>query len=236
MSDPALTLGPKGEVRWRAFSQDGRYSPSFKMWVQGEDVYLAQRSIKDMKVSLHTKTGDTHVAFNTHEASTAWTGRVGGSKWLSDWNAAHEFAPGWREVGFSVVHPEAELRHVIEEDIDKVKGLIDVFVPTNMAVAMTVFKVEPVEEPASVTFAEAIHVATFAADEWEFHLMALLRPWDADHREWARQARLAKPGTVGHSLTPPHGFNIDLPSARLLKLVSTTDGGKCYVDLAARDQ
>ena len=75
MSDPALKLGPKGEVRWRAFSHDGRYSPSFKMWVLGEDVYFAQRSIKDMKVSLHTKTGDAHAAFNTHEASEAWTGK-----------------------------------------------------------------------------------------------------------------------------------------------------------------
>lgn len=235
MTDPALKLGPKGVVRWRAFSPDGRYSPSFKMWVQREDVYFAQRSIKDMKVSLHTKTGDAHAAFNTHEASAAWTGKVGGSKWISDWNAAQEFTPGWREVGFSVLHPETELRPFIEEDIDTVEGLIDLVVPTGMAVAMTVFKVEPVEQATSVTFSQAIHVATFAADGWDFHLMALLQPWTADHREWARKARLVKPGTTDYSLVPPHGFNIDSPSARLLKLVSTTNGGKYYVDLAAKD-
>jgi hypothetical protein len=235
MSNPALKLGPKGEVRWRAFSPDGRYSPSFKMWVQGEDVYFAQRSIKDMKVSLHTKTGDAHAAFNTHEASAAWTGKLGGSKWISDWNAAHEFTPGWREVGFSVLHPETELRPFIEQGIDKVNGLINLFVPADMALAMTVFKVEPVEQATSVTFSQAIHVATFAADGWDFHLMALLQPWTAEHREWARKARLVKPGTTDYSLAPPEGFNIDSPSARLLKLVSTTNGGKYYVDLAARE-
>ena len=154
---------------------------------------------------------------------------------VSDWNTTHQFTPGRREVGFSVLHPETELRSFIEEDIGKVEGLIDLLVPPGMAVAMTVFKVEPVEQATSVTFAEAIHVATFAADEWEFHLMALLQPWTADHREWARKARLAKPGTAGYSLAPPHGFNIDSPSARLLKLVSTTNGGKYYVDLAAKD-
>jgi hypothetical protein len=104
-----------------------------------------------------------------------------------------------------------------------------------MAVAMTVFKVEPVEQATTVTFSEAIHVATFAADGWDFHLIALLQPWIADHRDWARGARLVNPGTTDYSLAPPHGFNIDSPSARLLNLVSTTNGGRYYVDLAAKD-
>ena len=35
------------------------------------DAYIAQRSLKDIKVSLHMKTGDAHAAFMDHEASGA---------------------------------------------------------------------------------------------------------------------------------------------------------------------
>ena len=67
------------------------------------------------------------------------------------------------------------------------KGLIDLVVPTGMAVAVAVFKTEPAEQATSVTFPQARHVATFAADGWDCHLMALLQPWTADHREWAQR-------------------------------------------------
>ena len=46
------------------------------------------------------------------------------------------------------------------------KGLIDLVVPTGMAVAVAVFKTEPAEQATSVTFPQARHVATFAADGW----------------------------------------------------------------------
>jgi hypothetical protein len=209
MSDPSLRLGPTGAVRWRALSTDGRVSPSFKLWIQGDDAYIAQRSLKDIKVSLHTKTGDAHAAFMDHETSEAWTGEVG-SKWLSDWKANHELMPGWQEL-FSVIHPEPELRAFDEEGIDEVKGLINLPVPNGMSLAMTLFRSHPVARASRITFQDACHVATFDTGELQFHLMALVHPWTEAHREWATNARLIEPGTTKYSLASPSGFNIDSP-------------------------
>jgi hypothetical protein len=213
VSDPSLQLGPKGVVRWRAFANGGRVSPSFRLWIQGNDAYIAQRSLKDIKVSLHTKTGHAHAAFMDHEASEAWTGKVG-SKWLSDWKADHEFAPGWQEL-FSVIHPEPELRVFNEEGIDAVEGLINLPVPDGRSLAMTLFRSHAVAQASQVTFDNACHVATFDTGALHFHLMALVHPWTDEHREWATNARLVKPGTAGHSFAPPNGFNINSPAARL---------------------
>jgi hypothetical protein len=233
MSDPALQLGPKGAVRWRVFASDGRVSPSFKLRIQGDDAYVAQRSLKDIKVSLHTKTGDAHAAFMDHETSAAWTGEVG-SKWLADWKANHEFVPGWQEL-FSVIHPEPELRDFDEDGIDKVADLIDLPVPTGMSLALTLFRSYPVTQASRVTFEDARHIATFDTGELQFHLMALLHPWTEEHRQWASNVRQIKPGTTDHSIAPPGGFDIDSPAARLLKLVKNTHGGRWYVDLAAKE-
>jgi hypothetical protein len=224
---------PKGAVRWRVVSSDGRVSPSFKLRIQGHDAYVAQRSLKNIKVSLHTKTGDAHAAFMDHETSEAWTGEVG-TKWLSDWKANHEFVPGWQEL-FSVIHPEPELRKFDEDGIDKVEDLIDLPVPAGMSLAMTLFRSHPVAQATQVTFEDACHVATFDAGELQFHLMALLHPWTGEHRQWASNARRINPGTTSYSLAPPGGFNIDSPAARLLKLVKNTHGGRWYVDLAAKE-
>jgi len=229
VSDPALKLGPKGVVRWRAVSADSRVSPSFKIWTNGHDAYVAQRSLKDLKVSLH-KDGNAHAGFTHHETAEAWTGKAG-SKWLSDWTAPAASIPGWQEL-FAVIHPEPELRTLNEEGIDNVKGLVQPLVPDGMATGMHLFRSEPVVQPRRVTFADAIHVATFDSGDIEFHLMALLHTWGEEQREWASKARLAEPGGGEHSLAQPGGVNPASPTARLLKLVTTTEGGKWYVDLA----
>jgi len=225
-----LDLGPNGEVRWRAVSIDGRVSPSFKFWAWKQEAYLCQRSLPEIKISLHAE--DAHAAFVDHPTLEAWVGRPG-SRYLEEWKAPDEFHPGWVEL-FEVVHPEPELREFEELGVEKV-DLVELPVPPDTALHMIVLRNRDPGFATQVTFEDACPVATIHAKDRIFRLIAQVRPWDHDQREWARRARLDESGNRSRSLIPPRGFNRNSPAARLLKLASSSDGSRWYVDLAANE-
>ena len=100
---------------------------------------------------------------------------------------------------------------------------------------MHLFRSDPVVQPRRILFSRSIHVAVLDAGDIEFHLLALLHPWGEEERESARKARLAEPGSSERSIAQPGGVDPASPTARLLKLVRTTDGGRWYVDLAGHE-
>jgi len=227
-----LELGPGGEIRWRAISVDGRrVSRSFKFWVQGNDAYVCQRSVGEMKISLH-ESGEAHSAFRDHATSEAWLG-TSGSRYLAEWNDPPPFHPGWIEI-FGVVNPESELT-AFEELPPGGERIIQFPVPAGMALFMLMFRQYDPGFSTSVNFDDSIHVATIEGKTCRYMLVAIIHSWQEANEKWAREARLDTPGSGSRSLVPPRGFDRKSPGARLLKFVSNTKGGRWLVDLAAND-
>jgi hypothetical protein len=224
-------LGPKAKLRWRAWSPtNGRVSPSYTVSVKNREVYVSQRGMRDIKVSLH-KSGEAHLAFHGHDNATEWQ-HSKGSIHLSKWSTKYEFHPGWRRL-LDIVHPEHELRLFNEEGLEGL-DVVDLPDPAGMALHVCLLVNTDAGMNTKVNFLNAIHVATIDDDNWRLHVMAILEPWLPVHRDWARKARLVSPGSHSKSLAAP-GFNRQSPAARLTKLVTVGDGGKWLVDLAANE-
>jgi hypothetical protein len=174
-SEYPLRLGPNSQLRWIAVSADGksRVSRSFKFWVRGREAYLCQRSLPDFKISIHAEVG--HAAFKDHDISKAWLGEDSKSRYLTEWTSPAEFHPGWREV-FEVVHPHRELTEFAELGLEDVE-LEYLPVPPGKAVHVIVFRNRDAGVSTKVTVPDCIHLAVMKAREWQYNLVAQLRPW-----------------------------------------------------------
>lgn len=227
-----LELGPNHSVRWRAVSVDhSRVSRSFKFWVAGKEAYVCQRKgVGNMKVSLH-ESGDAHAAFQDHETSEQWLRRPG-SRYIDAWRDPAPFHPGWVEI-FGVVTPESELRAV--EELATGEEVTQFEVQEGSALMMLIFRLTDPGFVTEVTFDPCIPFADFTVPGCQYRLVALLGPWGPDEQEWASRSRMSTPASRSNSLVPPGGINLNSPSARLLKLVDTTKGGRWFLDLAASE-
>jgi hypothetical protein len=67
-----IQVSLKGRINWQAFSaDDGRVSPCYWLSVKSREVYVGQRGMSGIKISLH-KTGDAHLSANDHETAKQW--------------------------------------------------------------------------------------------------------------------------------------------------------------------
>ncbi len=226
-------MSRKGRINWLAFSpDDGRVSPCYWLSVKNREVYVGQRGMPGIKISLH-KTGDAHISANDHETAEAW-GFPSQSKRPSEWSTRRQFHPGWNRL-LHVVHPEPELRRFSEEGLESVKPLIRLPVAPEMALHVCLLRYTGAFVNTRIEFEDAVHVATIEdGEDWRLEVMAILEPWTQEHRDWAQRARLIPPGSHGRSAVAP-GFNRDPLTGRLTKLVTIEDGSMRLYDLAANE-
>jgi hypothetical protein len=228
-----IQVNAKGRVNWLAFSpNDGRVSPCYWLSTKNREVYVGQRGMPGIKISLH-KTGDAHLSAKDHETAQAWK-FPSRSKRPTEWSTRFQFHPGWSRL-LHVVHPEPELRPFSESGLESVKGLIRLPVPPEMALHVCLLRYTGAPVNTRIEFENAVHVATIEdGEDWRLEVMAVLEAWSHEHRDWAQSARLVPPGSHGRSATAPC-FNQDSISARLTKLVTMEDGSKRLYDLAANE-
>jgi hypothetical protein len=226
-----LRLRSEGRLAWLPFSpDDGRVGPSYFLRVRNREVYVGQRGMAGIHISLH-KDGEAHMTAPDHETAKAW-GFPGASRRPSEWSTLTQFHPGWTRL-LHVVHPEPELRYFDEAGLDGVANLIRLPVGLGMALHVCLLRNTGALLNTRIEFDNAVHVATIEdGPDWILEVMAILEPWPQHFRDWADEKRGIPPGSHGRSAVKPD-FNRTSPSARLTKLVTMDDGGKWIYDLAA---
>ena len=224
-------LVSKGRLAWLPFCpDDGHVGPSYFLRVRNRQVYVGQRGMAGIHVSLH-KDGKAHITAPDHETAEEW-GFPGTSRRPSEWSTLVQFHPGWTRL-LHVVHPEPELRHFKEAGLEEVTNLIRLPVATGMALHVCLLRYTGALLNTKIEFDNAVHVATIEdGPDWVLQVMAILGPWPQDFRDWADDKRGIPPGSHGRSAAKPD-FNRASPSARLTKLVSMEDGTQWVYDLAA---
>ena len=231
VSDP-VRLGPKGVVRWRAMSTDGRCSPSFKMWISGDDAYVAQQSSNSRSASIGGRQRSCGLYASRDRGGLDWQGGLQVALRL---DCASSSIPGWKEL-FAVHPPRARTQ-------GDVRGwawgsriyLIFTHQMVRRQGCISSAVIQWCSRGASCFPGRSMSPSLLNPGDIDFHLLALLHPWGEEEREWARKARLAEPGSSERSIAQPGGVDPASPTARLLKLVRTTDGGRWYVDLAGHE-
>ncbi len=96
-------------IRFALGTPDGPRSTVWRVWVSGDEVYIAARGIGDeMKVSLHSS-GTWRYAFTEkHLAREKPLIDAERDRAVDRWRRPHEFAPGWTRA-FSILIPTSEL-------------------------------------------------------------------------------------------------------------------------------
>jgi hypothetical protein len=131
------------------------------------------------------------------------------------------------------VHPEPELRHFDEADLEGIANLVRLPVGLGTALHVCLLRNTGALINTRIEFSDALHVATIEdGPDWVLEVMAILTLWPQPLRDWADEMRGIPPGSHGRSAVKPD-FNRTSPSARLTKLVTMDDGGKWIYDLAA---
>jgi hypothetical protein len=230
--EPYRTFEGRGRLRWRAISPEhDQVSPVWTLSVKNREVYLAQRGMRDIKISLH-KSGDAHLAFVDHEKAAAWEWPES-SRHLSEWSTRGEFLPGWSRL-IHVVHPAPELRGFREDGIEHLE-FFDFEVDRRKALYMCLLRNTGAAIRTTITFDDAVHVATFHdGKDWSVAVMAIQNPWLEHSRAWATRARTVPPGSHERSIASPN-LDVDSPGARLVKFTKDSDGGRSIYDLAAKE-
>jgi hypothetical protein len=230
-SEPFRVVTKNRPLRWRAVSEDGRSSPSWKLWIYGNDVYLCQRSLGgDLKISLH-ESGTFQTSLINGDKATEWLG-PNRSRHLDRWERMPEFFIGWTRL-IEVIHPYPELGQFEELDIQKVDH-VALPVPLGMALHMVVLLSRPVDVMTKIEFENCVHVAQIELSGQVAHVMGILQPWGATERAIAENARSRPMGVHPRSIVPPNA-SVDptAPQSRLLTSGLHVDGHRYFLDLAA---
>jgi hypothetical protein len=231
VDEPVFDLQSEGRFTWQAFSpDDGRVSPSYFLRVKNREIYVGQRGMEGIHISLHHD-GEAHITAPDHQTAEAW-GFPDGSRRPSEWNTSAQFHHGWSRL-LHVVHPEPELRHFNEAGLETVDNLIRLPVGVGMALHVCLLRYTGAPMNTRIEFDNAHHVATIDdGPDWRLEVMAILDPWSPPLRGWAEDKRGIPPGSHDRSAVKPD-FNRESPSARLTKLVIMEDGSHWVYDLAA---
>jgi hypothetical protein len=228
-----LKLGSSGRLVWLPFCpDDGRVGPSYFLRVANKEVFVGQRGMAGIHVTFH-KDGVAHITAPDHATAGAW-GFPGSAKTPSEWSSLGQFRPGWSRL-LHVVHPETELRHFNEADLEGVANLIALPVDAGRALHVCLLLYKGALLDTRIEFDNAVHLATFEdGPDWVLEVMAVLEPWTRELRDWADEKRDIAPGSHERSAVKPD-FNPASPAARLTKLITMEDGGKWICDLAGYD-
>lgn len=133
-------------VRFAVGTPDGPQSSIWRLWTDGDEVYLGARGVVDrLKVSLHQSCNWHHAFRDESAARSAAVEALERGRFLNKWKRPPEFALGWTKA-FQVVVPSSEVkrrptpvdkpqgvRWVLPGPPDTVTFFTVLFSPTNVA-------------------------------------------------------------------------------------------------------